>query len=408
MATKDAATQPGAAEGTQPTAPILRPSRREAIESIGKRRVENFNKEQKEAGSSEFVPVTGELSGDEVDELDADPDDAAVEAERARLKAESERVEAEERAAKEKAAKAPKTEIDKQLEADDRVTVIDDPSKYRVKLKVDGEDRVVDLADVVRVGQKDAAADRRMEAATALLKTADARVAEADKRLADANDAEKAKAERDLKAAQEAKEQASKDLTASLKEYNDLLYDGKTEEAAKVMTKILEPVRRSEPAATHEPAKEIDVKALKKEVKAELKQELKSESAMETFAGAYPEIVADQSLAEHADRLFMAAREEGKSEAEAFKAAGDETRAWVKGMAKSLGMDEARTTTTRRESLDKRKETIDEPETASLGTSLKDGSPPEGNPRSTIAEMAAMRPAAMAAAAAAKRQAGGG
>lgn len=390
MPPKDVATQPGATEGKQPTAPILRPSRREMLESIGKRRVETFNKEQKEAGSEEFIEVSGELTGD--DDEDVDNEDRAAERERAKL--EQEAADAKALAAKE--AKPAKSEIDKQLEADDRVTVIDDPSKYRVRVKVDGEEKEMVLADVVRIQQKESAADRRLEQASTMLKAAEAAVA-------DATETGKAKAERDIKAAQEAKDAAATDFKAQLKDYNDLLYAGKTEEAAEAMVKIMDARDGRSTAATREAPQVVDMKKLKDEVKSELR----TESALETFAGAYPEIIANPDLAKIADRHYEAARKEGKSDAEAFKAAGDATRGYVKELAKSLGMAEVKPKTAGRESLEARKAEIDEPETASLGTSLKDATPAESNPRSTIAEMAASRPGAMAHAAAAKRQAGG-
>lgn len=399
MSTKDAATPTGAAEGKQPSAPILRPSRREMLETIGKRRVETFNKEQKEAGSEEFITPSGELTGSEENEDDVDAEDRA--AERERLKLEQEAADARVEAAKE--TKPAKSELDKQLAADDRITVIDDPSKYRVKVKVDGVEQEMSLADVVRVNQKESAADRRLEQASTVLKAAEAKEAAAATALEAAGEAGKAKAERDLKAAQEAKAVAAVGLKTRLKDYNDLLYAGKTDEAADLMVKIMDEREGRSPAATPEAQPVIDMKKLKDEIKSDLR----TESALETFAGAYPEIIANDSLAKYADRLFADAVRAGKSEAEAFKAAGDGTRAWVKDVAKSLGMAESKSITTGRESLDKRKETIDEPESASLGTSLKDTSPQESNPRSVIAEMAANRPGAMAHAAAAKRQAGG-
>lgn len=402
MPPKDVATQPGATEGKQPTAPILRPSRREMLESIGKRRVDTFNNEQKqaareqgrEAAAEELITPSGELTGEDDDE-DVDNEDRAAERERAKL--EQEAADAKALAAKEaKEAKPAKSEIDKQLEADDRVTVIDDPSKYRVRVKVDGEEKEMALADVVRIQQKESAADRRLEQASTMLKAAEAAVA-------DATEAGKAKAERDLKAAQEAKDAAATDFKAQLKDYNDLLYAGKTEEAAEAMVKIMDARDGRSTAATREAPQVVDMKKLKDEVKSELR----TESALETFAGAYPEIIANPDLAKIADRHYEAARKEGKSDAEAFKAAGDATRGYVKELAKSLGMAEVKPKTAGRESLEARKAEIDEPETASLGTSLKDATPAESNPRSTIAEMAASRPGAMAHAAAAKRQAGG-
>lgn len=401
---KDAATPTGAAEGKAPTAteegrPILRQSRAEMMNSIGRRRVENFNREQKEAGSDEIIPVTDELKGDPDEDMDLE--DAEADTERARLEAESKAADAAEKAAKAK-AKAEKSEIAKQLEADDRVTVIDDPSKFKVKMKVDGEERLVDLADMTRTAQKEAAADRRLEQAAQMMKAAEAREAEAQAKLAAVDEVGKAKAERDLKAAQEAKEHTKKSLKEQSVRYGNLLYEGKTEEAAELYAEMMAPLHERSEAPT-QAAPVIDVKALK----AEVKQELKTESALETFAGGYPEIVADQHLAAIADSFFDAERRAGKSEAEAFDLAGKATRGYVKDLAKKLGMSEGRTTTTGRESLEKRKETIDEPESASTSVSLKDNSPQEPNARSIIAEMAASRPGSVAAAAAAKRQAGG-
>jgi hypothetical protein len=391
---KDAATPPGAAEGKTPAAPIMKMSRLEMIESIGRTRVETFNREQQEAGSDEVIPITPELRGDEDEHVDGEGDEAAAEAERARLKAE---------AAAAAAGKKDKSELERQLAADDRVTVIDDPAKYQVKVKVDGVEQTMSLADVVRINQKESAADRRLEQASTMLKAAEAREAAAQAALAAADDANKAKAEREAKAAADAKAAAEVDLKAKLKDYNDLLYAGKTEEAADAMLKIME-AREGRSNATRDAPVVIDVQKLKEQVKGELR----TESALETFAGAYPEIIANPDLAKIADRHFEAAKKAGKTDAEAFTAAGEATRGYVRDLAKTLGMAEVKPKTAGgRESLEKRKETIDEPETASMGTSLKDTTPQESNPRSVIAEMAASRPGAAAHAAAAKRQAGG-
>jgi hypothetical protein len=415
---KDAATQTGAADGKdqpaateQPSRPIQRMGRMEMLDSIGRHRNKSFNDEQRQAGSTEFVSEDGhELgvkAGEGSEDDDIDHDD--VEAEKAR-----ERVvrEAEEADKRERAAKAPKatSEIDRQLAEDDRVTVIDDPSKMRVRIKVDGEERLVPLADLVRTGQKEAAADRRLQEASDRIREAEAKEASAKKLLEEADTANKAKRERDLKDAQDAKERLKGELKDKARRHAELLYAGETEKAAELYAEMMAPVYERDEVATQAPAVDEDAIARRviEKVRPAVKQDLKSESALETFASSYPEIVAQPHLAAVADRFYADALKAGKSEADAFKEAGDNTRSWVKGVAKELGMSEARTTTTRRESLNQRKEReLDEPAVASGGISLQDNAPESPSARSVIAEMAATRPGARAAAEAARRNGGG-
>ena len=101
---------------------------------------------------------------------------------------------------------------------------------------------------------------------------------------------------------------------------------------------------------------------------------IKLDEALEAFAETYPEIMAEPFLASYADRRYDQARAEGKSEEEALKAAGESTRGYVKSLGRSLGMHER--------AARERREVQGEPLDA----------------RGVIAEMAASRPGAIAAA----------
>ena len=102
---------------------------------------------------------------------DMDPDDVAAEQERARLEA----------VADGKAANTGATRSDTDADQlqrhvqDSAPMVIDNFDNVLVKRKVNGVEKVVPLADVMRTHQKTAAADQRLEEATCLLREAEAR-----------------------------------------------------------------------------------------------------------------------------------------------------------------------------------------------------------------------------------------
>lgn len=410
---ENAATQPGAAEGAQPTdRPIFRPSRQEVIEAIHRKRIDDFNKEQKEAGSDDLLEHSAELgrktdeSADEEDQDDVDQDDRAAEEEKKRLEAEA-------LAQEDRDSKKAKAEFARQLAEDDRVTVIDDPSKYRVKGKVDGEEVEVSLTDAVRAVQKEKAADRRMEQAALAMKEAERVRAEVDAKLKAADEeVSKAKTARDaeaVKVAEAAREKARANLAETVKRHAELLYDGKVEEASKVMQELLEPVYER-PTPTPEKAPAVDVSAITKQVTEAVSKRLKTEGALDAFAKDYPEIIANERLSNMADSFYDAAVKDGKSHEDALKHAGNATRQEVRELAKSLGMSETKPKTTDgRESREKRKGEIDEVEAASSARPLRDtdSEPSTSNARSVIAEMARTRPGAAAAAAAEKARSGG-
>src|SRR5438128_2546308 len=117
--------------------------------------------------TAEFTKETGVKAEDlayieqEPSDPDADPADAEAEEARKKLEAEAAATDAE-----------TKAQIAKQTQTPDEPPLIEDPTKHRVKVRIDGEERIVSLADAVRNYQKDEAADKRLRDATLLLQEA--------------------------------------------------------------------------------------------------------------------------------------------------------------------------------------------------------------------------------------------
>jgi hypothetical protein len=353
-------------------------SRAAALEQINKTRLKDFEEE-----SGVQIAVTPELTGAETDEeTDGDAKLAAdIEAKKQAGATEAD------------AGKPGGDELDKQLAADDRVTVIDDPSKFQVKMKIDGVEKTVSLSEVIRNEQKTGAADKRLAEATELLKAAQAQSAAAAEEL------KKAKATGNTEAVAEAEKSAG-DLKAQIQESMEALYGGRTEEAAEMLAKIMGTEGREKSAT--QPVLDI------RQVSAAVRQEIEAESALNQFAKDYPECVENEVLGTMADKFFDTAIAEGKNLKDAFTFAGEEVRKQITAFATAQGMTQGKPSeTTRRKALEERKQTLDEPRGTSTAQALQVQSPEEPDRRSVIAEMARNRPNIKMADMAARKAAGG-
>ena len=262
---------------------------------------------------------------------DLDVDIASIEAENARRALDEPEPEPEKPAAVEKPAEPAKPETQ----------LIDDPTKFMVKLKVDGQEIVMPLADVVRIQQKEQAANKRLEEATRTLQEARAQPAPTKPEP----------------------EQRPEDWEATKSEFITALYSGDEKKTAAAIDKIFAVGAQK---ATPTPA--IDVTAA-------VQQELKKsavESALEKFRSDYSDIVSDPYLPMIADKFLADELQGAPLEAlpkgeipKVLDRAGKATRDWVASRAPKSNATTEPTTRTERTA---RKAMIDEIPSVTAGS----------------------------------------
>lgn len=182
--------------------------------------------------------------------------------------------------------------------------------KLRVKVKIDGVESEVTVAEMQRQFQKNGAAERRLEEATRLLN--EARAAKPPLGF------DPPAAPSDSVVTQQA---TSGDADQEGKDFLAALFDGDETKALEALKKI----------GLGRPAKEptLDANQLAAQLTPAIKQQLSYDSALEKFKGDYAEIVADPYLADLADRFLDAEVQGGKPFAEALESAGKKTRDWL-------------------------------------------------------------------------------
>jgi len=234
-------------------------------------------------------------------DIDADPDEAVAEAERQRL----------ERAA---AAVDQQAQLEQQLQSRPdkpaakpaEATVLENFDNVMVKTKVDGEEVLRPLSELVRIGQKEAAVNKRLEQAAQLRQ-------EAERLYANARSQPN----------QESKAPAAGDTPPVGKEFLDAIYSGEEDKALAAMQQLF---GKGRDAATPDPM------AIAKQVKAQID----TDTALESFGSQYPEIVADPYLADVADRYLGAELEMGTPFRDALNKAGTATRDWLQQKAGNI------------------------------------------------------------------------
>lgn len=179
--------------------------------------------------------------------------------------------------------------------------------KVRVRVKIDGVESEVTVAEMQRQYQKNGAAERRLEEATRLLNEARAQTPPVgfNKPTEVRND--------------EPGQQVA-DADQERKEFLAALYEGNEEKALEQLKKI-GVGRPSEPT--------LDTAQLTARLASEIKQQMSYDSALEKFKENYADIVADPYLADLADRHLDAEVKAGKPFTEALEAAGKRTRDWL-------------------------------------------------------------------------------
>jgi predicted DNA binding protein len=204
-----------------------------------------------------------------------------------------------------------------------------------VKVKIDGEEKEVPLADVVKGFQKETTASQRLEQA-------------ARERLdLDRRESDLLQREEQLKkqTAAPAAETASATGDAEYDTALDALLEGDREPMKALLKKGLE-TRPAEAA----PISEADIDKVVEQRLTTRQREIDGKKANEQFAKDYADILADPDLLAAANKRYFAKVAEGKPIGEAMAEAGNETREWLESKApKQL---------TTRELKEKRKGTI--------------------------------------------------
>lgn len=281
-------------------------------------------------------------------------------------------------------------QLGQQLAADDRF-IDNDTLRAKVKLKIDGEEKVATIADLVRIAQKHEAADRRLAEATQLLSQARMQAAQPAQPLNTSRTPGSVNAtDTDLSALQPT-------VRDAVKEAVDAMYRGDESAAADKLTETLLQIAR----ATEERAASKVKSTTPDEVLAQLEQR----SALQAFFGAYPamlqgSVVDGQSVPADemqalADSLLPTFLAKGYSYSEALDRTGRAVYA-THGIALQQPRTEperAPATTSRRQVLAERKASMDIPSGRSVSAAMTPEEPEssEAYRARTIAEIAASR-----------------
>lgn len=193
----------------------------------------------------------------------------------------------------------------------------EDLGRMTAKVKIDGKESVVHVADVLRTHQKDAAATNRLR--------------EANERLAAIEAREAAQALKEAEFAITLKPELSLDVDALAEKLTDSVFTGDREGTEEVFKALL--AGRSAQAAPIQPR--VDVASITQQVKSEISNDL----AMKAFKDEFKDIIADPQLSLVADTYLDGFIKDGVSFGDALMSAGNETRAWLKKFAPAPSAD---------------------------------------------------------------------
>lgn len=201
--------------------------------------------------------------------------------------------------------------VQEQLAAQlDQPTVLaDDLGKYRVKVKIDGVEHEVSVADMQRQFQINGAAERRLQQANALLEQAK-KTASPPAGVAPAAHAADSPSAPTAKAAGE----VAKNIVGALLEGDDAKAIAALEEALAGRQNEPTPIDQGQLAAQLTPA---------------IRQQIVNESALDAFMTANADLMGDPHLVDLTGRFIDAEMATGKAYPDALQAAGQQTRDWI-------------------------------------------------------------------------------
>lgn len=246
-----------------------------------------------------------------------------------------------------------KTTVDDATKTDDKTVVAADGKKddeketiydflgedklptTKVKIKVDGVEQEIPVADLVRGHQINAAADKRLEQASIAKKKADQIVAdattEAERIVAGAR-------ETAAKTDSKADEGDGKDKTGQLSGKDaissamKLIYDGNQEEAAGLLDAEIN--RRVKDARSSDATVDPDALAAK------IRTDLSWDAALSQFNTDHPEITSDPDLAEIFQKRLNAAGSAASTPKEAIEKALEAMPSWVSKVSEKTPVDD--------------------------------------------------------------------
>jgi hypothetical protein len=182
--------------------------------------------------------------------------------------------------------------------------------KTMVRVKVDGVEQDIPVADVVRSYQKDAAAQARLNEAT--------RVLEEARRTAAATAKPPARVEQE----DDAGDTPSATKPETVKEFVEALFEGDTDKAVEAFAKLGLNTGRSSGAT-------LNLEQVQAQLTPAIKQQLIDDSALERFEKANADLAADPHLVSVTNGFIQEAVNGGTSYADALEAGAKRTRDWL-------------------------------------------------------------------------------
>lgn len=268
-------------------------------------------------------------------------------------------------------------DVDEQLERQVG-GVLDDAAlaATKVRVKVDGEESEVSIEDLRRSYQKDAAATKRLDEASRLLREA----RETQERAAAAAAPPAKAADAGTGDAPPVKDEEP-NARAAVRGALDALLEGDEDKATDLLAGAVEQIAGQRTGEGRGDAATLDPDAIARQVK----QELEQDSALAKFATDYQEIVSDPYLAELADRHLAAELKSGKHKTfgDALNASGGKVRDWMK--ERGLAVSKQTSPTTDLGQRRERKATLDSVSGAAVRSTSAEA--PPATTSSVIAEM---------------------
>ena len=215
-----------------------------------------------------------------------------------------------------------KDDLNQQIEQQVQTALIDDPATYKVKVKLEGQEAELPLAEVLAGYQKNEVASRRMTEATRMKQEAEALLNQAKSAKTDTGD-------------QVAEKEQPGDQKEVAKKAMEALLDGDVDSAAEALAQLTAGRGESSTQA-------VETARIAESVK----QQLDKDSALQQFEQDYADVLADPHLAQLTNSNLEAAIQSGEysTYADVLKAAGDRTRDWLKSIGAAV--NQADTTTT--------------------------------------------------------------
>ena len=243
-----------------------------------------------------------------------------------------------------------------------------------VRVKVDGEELDVPLDELKRQYQKNAAADKRLEEASRLLREAKEASERAAQIKAQQGD-EPAPNVSTARAATPPDDSSAPAIGELHTKFVTSLYEGDDANSAKLLDELVEAKLQARAGATQSRA----------DIVAEVKKQLEEDSAFEQFSKAFDDIWSDPYLSNIADQHLSNELNSGKHPNlnSALTAAGLATRDWMR--SRGMKVKEERTQTADLNARLERKAGLPQLPSASVrATSMEE---PPANAASVIAEM---------------------